>query len=449
MLPLFALHLLRNTHIHTPMTTDTESRDTKRLTQRFFHFSFKGDKTIWFVILALMFISIVLVFSATSNIAFLSEQRGGGFYNPIIRHFTHVFLAFMVCMVGSRIPPRVFARISVLLILISIGLLVLVFLMGVERNDGKRWIELFGIEFQPSEIARFALINFAAFRLGKADHKEKPAFLAVAIPTGVIALLIFIENISTAVLIGVVVFLMGIIAQANRRLLVTTFLGLVAVGALGLVVLLITPSSMLEGKGRLATGKARIERFFKSTDGDGESKLDMNNKDYQIVQSKKAMARGGITGVGPGNSEARYFLPQPYSDFIYAMIVEEYGLAGSFVVLALYIILFFRIAIIAGRTNSMYLKLMLMGIGLAITLQAMINMLVATGVFPVTGQPLPFISRGGTSYIITASYFAVLLSVSSAAEQEREQRIAEASGVAVETEEIPEIEDEDNDQEYT
>lgn len=228
-----------------------------------------------------------------------------------------------------------------------------------------------------------------------------------------------------------------------------TFLGLVAAGGLGLAVLMILPSSMLEGKGRLATGKARIERFFKSTDEDGESKLDMNNKDYQIVQSKKAMARGGITGVGPGDSEARYFLPQPYSDFIYAMIVEEYGLAGSLVVLALYIILFFRIAVIAGRTNSMYLKLMLMGIGLAITLQAMINMLVATGVFPVTGQPLPFISRGGTSYIITAAYFAVLLSVSNAAEHEREHRIAEAGGVAVETEEVPEIvEYEDNDQDH-
>lgn len=431
------------------MTTDAERRETGRSMHRFFHFLFKGDKTIWFVILGLMFISIVLVFSATSNIAFLSEQRGGGFYNPIIRHSGHVFFAFMVCLVGSRIPPKVFAGMSRLLVLISVVLLLLVLLMGVERNDGKRWIEFFGVEFQPSEIARFALINFAAFRLGKADYKEKAAFLGVAIPTAVIALLIFIENISTALLIGAVVFLMGIIAQANRKMLTMTFLGLVAAGGLGLAVLMILPSSMLEGKGRLATGKARIERFFKSTDEDGESKLDMNNKDYQIVQSKKAMARGGITGVGPGDSEARYFLPQPYSDFIYAMIVEEYGLAGSFIVLALYIILFFRIAVIAGRTNSMYLKLMLMGIGLAITLQAMINMLVATGVFPVTGQPLPFISRGGTSYIITAAYFAVLLSVSNAAEHEREHRIAEAGGVAVETEEVPEIvEYEDNDQDH-
>lgn len=167
----------------------------------------------------------------------------------------------------------------------------------------------------------------------------------------------------------------------------------------------------------------------------------MENKDYQIVQSKKAMARSSGIGVGPGNSEARFFLPQSYSDFIYAIIVEEYGLIGSFVVLAIYVILFFKIAFVARRTNSMYLKLMLMGIGIAVTLQALINMMVAVGIFPVTGQPLPFISRGGTSYIITAVYFAVLLSVSNAVEEEKEKNFADASGtkdgVQVETQQIP------------
>lgn len=427
------------------MMTDLERRDNGRRMQRFFQFVFKGDKTVWIVILVLMAISVVMVFSATSNIAFLSEQSGAGFYKPILRHSSHVFFAFMVCLVGSRIPPKVFAGMSRLLIFISIVLLLLVLVMGLERNDGKRWLKILGIEFQPSEIARFALINFAAFRLGKSDYNEKGAFLSVFVPTGIIVLLIFIENISTALLISFVIYLMAVIAQANKRLLLMTLVGVVAAGAIGLAVLMAIPSSFLEGKGRLATGKARIERFIKSSEGDGKSKLDMDNKDYQIVQSKKAMARGGLTGVGPGNSEARYFLPQPYSDFIYAMIVEEYGLWGAFIVLAFYIVLFFRIAIIAGRTNSMYLKLMLMGIGLAITLQAMINMLVATGVFPVTGQPLPFVSRGGTSYIITAAYFAVLLSVSNAAQQEREQRIAEVNGVVVETDEVPEIEDNDQD----
>lgn len=424
------------------MQIDSVRKDNGRLVQRFFHLVFNGDKTIWLVILGFMLISIVLVFSATSNIAFLSEQRGGGFYKPILRHSFHVFLAFVVCVVGAHIPTRLFAKMSRLLIFISILLLLMVFFMGVERNDGKRWIELFGIEFQPSEVARFAVINFTAFRLGRTDHNDRRAFISVLSVTGIIVLLIFIENISTALLLSVVVFLMGIIGQANSRLLWTTFGGAIVAGALGLAALMLTPSSMLEGKGRLATGKARIERFFRSADGEGDKQLDMNNKDYQIVQSKKAMARGGITGVGPGNSEARYFLPQPYSDFIYAMIVEEYGLIGSFIVLSLYLILFFRIAVITRRTNSMYLKLMLMGIGLAIILQAMINMLVATGVFPVTGQPLPFISRGGTSYIITAAYFAVLLSVSRAAEKDRERRIAEASGVTVDTVEVPEIEDE-------
>ncbi|MDO4695457.1 FtsW/RodA/SpoVE family cell cycle protein [Porphyromonas sp.] len=408
---------------------------------RFFQFIFKGDKTIWYVILGFMFISIVMVFSATSNIAFLSEQRGSSFYGPILRHSSHVFMAFLVCLVGARIPTRVFAGMSRLLVLISIVLLLAVFVMGVERNDGKRWLEIMGIEFQPSEIARFAAINFAAFRFGKPDHADKRTFISVMLPVGIIVVLIFIENISTALFISLVIFLMGVIAQANRRMMLMTGLGALVVGTLGLTVLLLTPSSVLKGKGRLETGKARIERFFKSTDDSGEKKLDMENKDYQIVQSKKAMARGGITGVGPGNSEARYFLPQPYSDFIYAMIVEEYGLMGSAVVLFLYIMLFFRIAIISRRTNSMYLKLMLMGIGLAITLQALVNMLVATGVFPVTGQPLPFISRGGTSYIITAAYFAVLLSVSNAAEQEREHRLAEVSGNHVETDVVPDFQE--------
>lgn len=410
--------------------------------QKFLQNIFKGDKGIWMVIFGFVIISILMVFSATSNIAFLSEQRGGDFYRPILKHCTHVLMALMVCIVGARIPTKFFAKMSNLLLLISIILLVMVFVMGVDRNDGKRWISLFGMEFQPSEIARLALINFTAFRLGSRQYADKATFISIAIATGLIAILIFVENISTALFITLVVGLMCVIGGAHRKLLVKTALGVLVAGIIGVVVLLMIPSSVVKGLGRLETGKARIERFIPNVDTEqNERKYDVENKDYQIVQSKKAMARSSGIGVGPGNSEARFFLPQSYSDFIYAIIVEEYGLIGSFVVLAIYVILFFKIAFVARRTNSMYLKLMLMGIGIAVTLQALINMMVAVGIFPVTGQPLPFISRGGTSYIITAVYFAVLLSVSNAVEEEKEKNFADASGtkdgVQVETQQIP------------
>lgn len=391
--------------------------------QKFLKTFFKGDPVIWSLVVIAMAFSAALVFSATSNTAFRAEHATGDFYAPIMSHVKHIFMALGVCLLGSRVPPKYYERYCVLALMIAFLLLIYVGISGAELNGGKRWLTLMGLQFQPSEFARLALINYTAHLLGAPGYAKASTFWRVFAPAALICLMIFVENVSTAALIAVVIFFMAFIGGANRkRLLIVFVAGLVTLFIAVTALMLLPDSTAYKLGGRLPTAKARIERFFKGKESSNNNpsksavenviaSLDIDGKDSQTAYSQIAIANGGISGVGAGKSETRYILPHPYSDFIYSMIAEEYGVLGCLCVIFAYAVLFFRIGAIANKTQNMYPKLLLMGIGFAITIQAIVNMMVATAIIPVTGQPLPFLSRGGTSYLITSTYFAIMLSV--------------------------------------
>lgn len=423
--------------------------------QQFFKNFFKGDPIIWFLVFLAMSFSIVLVFSATSNTAFRAENVSGDFYAPIMSHVTHVLLALLICLIGARIHPKYFGKVFFVGLLFAFALLIFTALDGNTLNQGKRWTTILGVQFQPSELARLALINYTAYMLGNSRYSTPQTFWKIFVPAIVMCLMIFMENVSTAALIGLVIFLMCLIGGANRkRLMIVAGAGILVV-ILGVLTLVALPEkTAVKLGGRLPTAKARMERFFNGRDARDDNphksaienyiaSLDIDHKDSQTAYSQIAIAKGGLFGVGAGKSETRYILPHPYSDFIYSMIAEEYGLVGCGFVILAYIVLFFRIAQIAQKTQSMYMKLLLMGIGFAITIQAAVNMAVATGVGPVTGQPLPFLSRGGTSYVITSVYFAVLLSVTNYIRRDAAKReaylLTQDGDTEVELEAFPEV----------
>ena len=423
--------------------------------QRFFKSIFKGDPVIWAFIFLAMAFSIVLIFSATSNFAFESERTTGNFYGPIMAHVSHVLVALVVCLFGARVHPKYFGKFVYIGLIIAFVLLLVTTLAGVDINNAKRWVSIFGVQFQPSEIVKLAVINYTAFQLGSSYYNSRRTFWMIFVPSIAAIGLIFWNNISTSMLLAMVVFLMCLTGGANRKMVSIVAITAVVSVVLGIIILMAIPKDMAHKiGGRISTGKDRIEKFKEGRDsrvGDPNktalenyiASLDLSDEDTQVGYSHIAIARGGLFGVGAGNSETRYMLPQPFSDFIYAIIAEEYGLVGCSLVVIAYLILFFRIALIARKTHSMYLKLLLMGIGYAIIIQAFLNMAVASGLFPVTGQPLPFLSRGGTSYLITSLYFAVLLSVTHHIRKEREKReaeILEAGGnTVVEVEAFPAV----------
>ena len=275
-------------------------------------------------------------------------------------------------------------------------------------------MSIFGIQFQPSEFGKIACIVFVAFMLSKQDRiSPNRAFWIILTGVSITCALILPENFSTAFLLFVVCFLMMFIGQAPLKKMILLLVFLILMGGLTFAVLRNTPDE-IAGKyfpNRVLTMKARVDDFGK--DNSKENKFVINDDNFQVNHAKIAIARGGIIGMLPGRSIQRDFLPQAYSDFIYAIIIEEMGLIiGGIGVLMLYVILMFRVAIIARRCEKLFPKYLALGCGMLIVIQAFINMAVAVNLIPVTGQPLPLISRGGTSTMLTCFYFGIILSVS-------------------------------------
>lgn len=409
-----------------------------------------GDKTIWIIAILLFTFSLAVVFSATSQEAFKLEYKGGNFYGVILKHFALILVSAFIMIVVANVPTKIFVRWSTILLLFSIVLLILVQIAGPEINGSRRWFVIMGFNFQPSEIARIGLINFVAVRLmNKNDyHESKQNFMVIMGATAIVCFLIFLENISTAALLFLTVYILAWIGGANRKwmwYLTYAMAGLVAMVA---IVVFVMPDNSSSGIGRTDTGSNRLTNFFSKVGKpiNAETYNDVTGRDYQVVSAQKAIANSHFWGVGPGNSELRQFLPQAFSDYVYNVIVEEYGVAGALALLIMYMVLFFRLGKLARRTDSMYKSLVLMGVGLIITLQALINMAVAANLLPVTGQTLPFISRGGTSYVITAGYFGIVLSISNEIQKNRQRKDAEVAGMnmpEVEVEAIPEMEDDE------
>lgn len=410
---------------------------------------FVGDKGIWIVTFALMLISIIVVFSAVSQEAFRAENSGQNFFGQILKHLILVVCALGIIVLGSHVPSSYYLRSSTIAFIFSLILLMLVPFIGIEINGGKRWLKIFFLTFQPSELTRLTLINFTASLLRGSDdtHSSLRVFWTIIIATGITCLLIFMENISTAVFLALIVYLMMWVGGAHRKSMRWLTVGAASVIALVVLVVMVAPKGSVIDIGRTSTGYSRLTGFFEKWGKpiNEETYDDIMGSDYQVVAAQKAIANSNVIGKGPGQSELRQFLPQAFSDYVYNVVVEEYGIFGSAGLLILYLVFFFRCGMLASRSRSMYRTLVLMGVGILVTTQAMMNMAVAANLLPVTGQTLPFISKGGSSYIITAIYFAIVQSIAHDINKRRLYQDATVSGHPdriIDLEEVPELEEE-------
>ena len=368
----------------------------------------KGDRTIWIVVIILSIFSVLAVYSSTGTLAYKYQQGNTEYY--VLKHFAILFAGLFLMFFTHNVKYTYYSRIAQILIWIAIPLLVITLAMGISLNSAVRWLELpgIGITFQTSDLAKLALIMFVARLLSKKQSQIKDlksAFLPIIFPVVLVCGLILPADLSTAA----VLFMTSICLMFIGRVKLTYLFSLFGIGiaGLGLMILML---QFTESKGRWETWKNRVEHFVS-----GESE-----GNYQVQQSKIAIARGGWIGVGPGNSTQRNFLPHPYSDFIFAIIIEEYGLVGAVVIILLYLILLFRTIRIVARSPGAFGTLLAMGCCFSLVFQAMINMAVAVNLFPVTGLALPLVSMGGTSILFTSVALGIILSVSKSVGKEEE-----------------------------
>ena len=405
---------------------------------------FKGDKVIWMVLLFLCLISVVEVFSASSTLTYKSQDYLG----PIIGHSWKILVGVGVAILILNVPCRFFKLATPALLLISVIMLLWVLLFGEKTNDAGRWISLLGLKFQPSEIAKGTMVLVTAQILSamqRDDGADKRAFKYILIVVIPFCLLIGVENLSTAALILAVIFLMMFIGrvpliQLGKFMGVCAILVILFIGSIYLLGSIEKSDSgetqteaIVNGEvkkdtkknttflHRFSTWKGRIDKHLNKKVVAPED-YDLN-KDAQVAHANIAIVGSNIIGKGPGKSVERDFLPQAFSDFIYVIIIEELGIFGAAFVCFLYIVLLYRAARIASRCENNFPAFLVMGLALMLVIQATFNMLVAVGIAPVTGQPLPLISRGGTSTIINCAYIGAMLSVSRSAKK-REQKMA-------------------------
>ena len=372
---------------------------------------FKGDRVIWIIFMFLCLISAVEVFSATSTLAYQHVNH----WAPIGRHASFLVGGFLAVVLLHNIPCHLF-RAGIILFPVSLVMLIVTPFIGISANDAHRWLSIFGIQLQPSEFAKLSLLILIAFLLSKRGRiTDDQIFKWILLCTFVACGLILPENFSTAFMLFGVSFLMMFIGQLPIKKLLKLAGSLLALLVLFLAVLKFTPKTFVQSymPGRLATWQARLERFGDdSANYNAAGTYIVTDENYQVTHAKIAIARGGLFGQMPGHGQQRDFLPQAYSDFIYAIILEELGFAGGVFVLLLYIMLLVRVGMIARRCEKPFSKFLVLGCGLLIVVQALANMAVAVSLIPVTGQPMPLVSRGGTSTVISCVYFGIILSIS-------------------------------------
>ena len=400
---------------------------------------FKGDKVIWIVFFMLCMISLVEVFSASSNLTYKSNN----FIMPIMKHAIMLAVGGFIAVVITNIPCRYFKLTTPFLILLSVATLLWVLFAGESINGANRVIEIAGQTFQPSEIAKGTIILSEAQILSAmqtergADRKAFKYILVIALP---MIFLIGLENLSTALLLFASMFLLMFIGRVpwiQLGKLAGICVGFALMGIL-LIEIVGDDTKVEDSKltkvekvekpkkergaiekmfHRADTWKARINKFTDDTEVAPQD-YDLD-KDAQVAHANIAIVSSNVIGKGPGNSVERDFLAQAFSDFIYAIIIEEMGLFGATLVVFLYIVLLFRTARIANRCDNNFPAFLCMGLALMLVIQASANMLVAVGIVPVTGQPLPLISKGGTSTIINCAYIGAILSVSRTAKKKQ------------------------------
>jgi cell division protein FtsW len=404
----------------------------------------KGDKVIWIVALILGVISLIVVYSATSALAVSKYDGNTG--RVVMKHLGMLLFGFLMMILGSRINYKRYAKIALLLMIPCLALLLYTLVFGRNINDASRSINLGGFSFQPSEMAKIILITYLARQIIMMEgsvYKFKDFLIKLAAPILLTAALIFSENLSTAVILIAVCMVLLFIGRV-KFLHIMALVGLCVIGMGAYLSFDAVKTSIQNSHNAKAQQEAiargdtskeykekqnRIQTWanrLKSMGEDKEKVDPFDDKHMQRTYADIAVASSSIFGKGPGKSEQRNFLPHPYSDFIYAIIVEEYGLIGGIIVLLLYVILFTRVLRIVIKRPLTFGALMAFGLGFLIILQAMINMGVSIGLLPVTGQPLPLVSMGGTSLMATGLIIGMILSVTRSMEDEamnKEQEI--------------------------
>ena len=372
----------------------------------------KGDKTIWSIVAVLAIFSFMPVYRASTNLVYVVGS--GSTFGYLIKHMILLIMGFVIIYGVHKIPYRYFSGGSVLMLPIVVLLLIYTLSQGttIGGANASRWIRIpfLGVGFQTSTLAGLILMVYVARYLARNKEKKidfKESLWQLWLPVACILILILPANFSTTAIIFSMVILLAFIGGYPIK-----YIGFIlGFGAVFLTLFILTAKAFPDAMpNRVATWESRIESFSKSDGVEG----------YQVNKAKIAIATGGLTGNGPGKSVQKNFLPQSSSDFIYAIIVEEYGLIGGLSVIFVYFLLLFRIMIAAKKANTIFASLLVIGVGLPIIFQAMINMAVASNLFPVTGQTLPLISSGGTSIWMTCFALGMILSVSASKDETEE-----------------------------
>lgn len=364
----------------------------------------RGDRVIWAIVVLLAIISMVSVFSSASTLAY--DERGGEVSFYLIKHGVILGFGMVVIYICHLLAYTKYSRWAPGMLVVAFALLLVTMWLGVDINNAKRWLKipLVGLTFQSSDFAKLALIIFVARSIGSKqdvikDFKE--AFLPIIAPIIGICMLIAVNDLSSALMLFLICLLMMIVGRVAMQYVI--MLVLLGVSVFSLMVMIGAKYPHLIP--RAATWEKRIETYI-------NPEMASSDDRYQITKAQIAMSNGGIFGVGPGNSTQRNYVPSPHADFIYSIIVEEYGVLGGIAVIFLYVLLFFRIVRLVTKSSKAFGAMVAFGIGLSLLLQAFFNIAVNLDLVPVTGLTLPLISMGGTSVLFTCIAFGIILSVS-------------------------------------
>jgi cell division protein FtsW len=414
----------------------------------------RGDKVIWALVFLLVLISLLVVYSATGSLAYKMYKGNTEVY--LFKQIAFIAIGFCVIYFAHRVNYTIYSKVAKILFLLSIPLLLYTLLFGVTLNEGSRWIKLpiINMTMQTSDLAKLALFMFLARLLSRKQNKIKDfknGFLPVIIPIGVTCMLIAPANLSTALLLGASCMLLLFIGRVStKHLMLTIACALIPVLFLVMAAVIkhksggdeVTSSATAKEKSsklfaRVDTWISRVESFMY-----GGKEAD-NDNSYQTNQAKIAIAKGGFMGAGPGNSEQRNFLPQAYNDFIYAIIIEEYGLLGGAFIIFIYLVFLYRSIRLFKKCPYAFGAFLALGLSFTLVIQAMANMAVNVNLFPVTGVTLPLVSMGGSSFLFTCLSIGIILSVARNVEQlegkKRQEEIdREAANEEVDEEEMEE-----------
>jgi cell division protein FtsW len=375
------------------------------------------DRVYWLLFGVLIIVAILALFSASSTLAFAGDNT----LNPILDQMLFIVAGIVVAFGVQFLPSRWIRICGYVGLVVSIVLLLLTYTsMGVRINGATRWLNIGGLVFQPSELAKLTLIIVVSdllSRIRNADDEKRFFYIVLAI-TGVVCMLILFNNLSTTLLLGGIVFILFFLARVHIKYWGTVFAIAFLLMAIGYFVVkkaYVEPGRKIESQllGRAVTWVNRVDNMIEEWNSPADQKYSLED-DYQRTIAKVAIAHGGTSpfGVFPGNSTERNFLPQAFADYIFAIIVEESGIVGAAFLIFIYLAILFRSCLISSKYADYSAMLMVMGLALMLTCQALISMMVSVGIGPVTGQPLPMISRGGTSALVTSLYFGIIMCVS-------------------------------------